>query len=137
MPDLYNMRLEADAKIDGRDCWVISGTPKPGYHPRYSDAKPLTMIKGKLWVDKADYQWVRLEAETTDTISYGLFLARLYPGAKLVFEQTRVNGELWLPKRLYISGTGRIGLVKRIAMDEEITWNNYRKFQVASKVISE
>jgi hypothetical protein len=88
-----------------------------------------------MWIDKAEYQWVRLEGETTDTISYGVFLARLNPGAKLVFEQTRVNGEVWLPRREWVRGSGRIGLVKKIAMDEEITWSNYRKFQAESKIV--
>ena len=30
------------------------------------------------------------------------------PGAKLLFEQTRVNDEVWLPKRQLVSGTARI-----------------------------
>jgi hypothetical protein len=42
---------------------------------------------------------------------------------------------LWLPKRLYMKGAGRLGLLKRIAMDEEITWSNYHKFQVTSKIL--
>ena len=58
----------------------------------------------------------------------------MYPGAKLVFEQTPADGDLWLPKRLYMKGAGRLGLIKKIAMDEEITWSNYRKFQVDSKI---
>ena len=78
---------------------------------------------------------MRLEAETTDTISFGLFLARLNPGAKLVFEQTRVNDGVWLPRRMFMKGTGRIGLLKKIAMEEEITWNSYRKFQVDSRMV--
>jgi hypothetical protein len=89
-----------------------------------------------LWIDKTEYQWVRLEAETTGTISYGLFLARLNPGAKLIFEQTRVNDEIWLPRREFMRGSGRLGLVKKVAMEEELTWSNYRKFQVESKVVS-
>jgi hypothetical protein len=137
IPDLYDFRLESDAKVDGHDAWVIDATPKPDYKPKQSDAKPLLKIKGKLWIDKAEFQWVRLEAETTDTISFGLFLARLNPGAKLVFEQTRVNDEIWLPKREFTSGTGRLGLVKKIAMEQELTWSNYRKFQVDSKIVSE
>jgi hypothetical protein len=137
IPELYDFQLEGDAKVDGHDAWVIAATPKAGYRPKLSDAKPLLKIKGKLWVDKAEYQWVRLEAETTDTISFGLFLARLSPGAKLVFEQTRVNDEVWLPKREYTIGSGRLGLVKKIAMEQELTWSNYRKFQVESRVVSE
>ena len=133
--DLYDFHLEGDQEVDGHAAWVISATPKPGYQPKHRDAKPLLKIRGKIWIDKAEYQWVRLEAETTDTISYGLFIARLNPGAKLVFEQTRVNDEIWLPKRESVSGSGRLGLVKKIAMQQELIWSNYRKFQVESKVV--
>jgi len=134
--DLYDLCIVGQEKIDGFDTWVITATPKPGYQPKRRDAKPLLKIQGKIWIDKAEYQWVRLEAETTGVISYGLFLARLNPGAKLVFEQTRVNDEVWLPKREYVSGAGRLGLLKKITMDQELTWNSYRKFQVESKVVA-
>ncbi|HXA63550.1 MAG TPA: hypothetical protein VNV82_00295 [Bryobacteraceae bacterium] len=133
--DLYDFHLEGDQEVDGHAAWVISATPKPGYQPKRGDAKPLRKIRGKIWIDKAEYQWVRLEAETTDTISFGLFIARLNPGAKLVFEQTRVNDEIWLPKRESVTGSGRLGLVKKIALQQELVWSNYRKFQVESKVI--
>jgi hypothetical protein len=134
--DLYDFHLEGEQQVDGHAAWVISATPKPGYQPKRRDAKPLLKIRGKIWIDKAEYQWVRLEAETTDTISYGLFIARLNPGAKLVFEQTRVNDEVWLPKRESVSGSGRLGLVKKIALQQELIWSNYRKFQVESKVVA-
>ena len=136
IPEGYAFRLEGDETVDGRDVWVISATPRSGYEPKQHDAKPLLKIRGKIWIDKSEYQWVRLEAETMATISYGLFLARLNPGAKLVFEQTRVNDEVWLPKREFVRGAGRVGLLKKVAMEQELTWSNYRKFQVESKVVS-
>ena len=37
----------------------------------------------------------------------GGFLARLDPGASLALEQTRVNDEIWLPRREFLSGAGR------------------------------
>jgi hypothetical protein len=135
IPDAYDLRLDGEARVDGHDVWVISGTPKPGYRVKDSDAKALLKVRGKLWIDKNNYQWVRVEAETTDTISFGLFLARLSPGAKLLFEQTRVNDEVWLPRRMFLKGAGRIGLLKRVAMEEEITWNDYRKFRVDSRIV--
>jgi hypothetical protein len=134
--DLYDFHLEGEQQVDGHAAWVISATPKSGYQPKHGDAKPLLKIRGKIWIDKAEYQWVRLEAETTGTISYGLFIARLNPGAKLVFEQTRVNDEIWLPKRESVSGSGRLGLLKKISMQQELIWSDYRKFQVESKVVS-
>lgn len=136
VPDLFDFKLLGDEKIDGHDVWRIAATPKPGAQPKHGDAKPLLKVQAKMWIDKAEYQWVRLEAETTATISFGLFIARLSPGAKLIFEQVRVNDEVWLPKREIARGAGRIGLIKKLAGEEEVTWNNYRKFQVDSKVVS-
>jgi hypothetical protein len=136
VPDLFDFKLLGEEKIDGHDVWVISATPKPDAQPKHGDAKPLLKVQAKVWIDKAEYQWVRLEAETTATISFGLFLARLSPGAKLEFEQTRVNDEVWLPKRELVRGAARLGLVKKLAGEEEVTWNNYRKFQVDSKVVA-
>lgn len=51
-----------------------------------------------------------------------------------MLEQTRVDDAVWLPKREYLSGSGRIALVKRVSEDQEITWSGYRKFHVDSKV---
>jgi len=135
VPDAFNFQLEGSDQIDGRDVWVISGVPKPGYKPKSHDGASLLKIRGKIWIDKTGYQWVRLEAQTTETISFGWFLARLNPGAKLVLEQTRINDEVWLPKRQYVSGSGRVGLLKRVAEDQEITWNDYKKFRVDSKLV--
>jgi hypothetical protein len=135
LPDAYDLRLEADQVVDGQDVWVISGTPNPRYRAKSRDGRALLKIRGKIWIEKAGYEWVRIEAETTETISFGWFLARLNPGAKLVLEQSRINQEVWLPKREFLSGSGRIGLLKRVAEDQEITWKNYKKFQVESKIV--
>ena len=135
LPDAFDLHIEGSDKIDGQDVWVISGVPKPGYHAKTRDGAALAKIRGKIWIEKASYQWVRAEAETIGTISFGVFLARLNPGAKLVLEQTRINDELWLPKRLYMEGKGRIALLKRVAEDDEITWTDYKKFQVDSRIV--
>ncbi len=137
IPDLFDLRLEGDSTVDGRPVWVVSGTPRPGARPKSHDAKVLLKVRGRMWIDRATYQWAKVEVETTDTISWGLFLARLNPGARLTFEQTEVNSELWLPKRLFLSGSGRVALLKRLVEDQEIQWSNYKKFSVDSKVVTE
>src|SRR5581483_652105 len=136
IPDAYDFRMEPDQIVDGQDVWVIEGVPRPGYRARSRDGRVLSKIRGKLWIEKAGYQWVRIEAQTTATISFGVFLARLNPGAKLQFEQARVNDEVWLPKREFLSGSGRIGLLKRLSEEQEITWINYRRFTVQSTIVS-
>jgi hypothetical protein len=136
LPELFDLRFEGDAIVDGQSVWVVSGAPRPGVKAKSGDAKILLKLRGRMWIDKATYQWARVEAETTDTISWGLFLARLNSGSKMVFEQTVVNSELWLPKRLLLTGSGRVGMIKRLARDEEVEWSNYKKFSVDSKIVT-
>jgi hypothetical protein len=135
IPEIFDLKFEGESTIDGRKVWIVSGSPRPGAKAKSSDAKMLLKVRGRMWIDQATYQWARVDAETTGTISWGLFLARLDPGAKLVFEQAEVNSEAWFPKRLTMSGSGRIGLIKRLAHDTEIVWSNYRKFSVNSRIV--
>jgi hypothetical protein len=123
--------------VNSRPVWVVSGAPRLDAQPKSRDAKMLLHMRGRMWIDKATNQWAKVEAQTTGTISWGLFLARLNPGASMIFEQTPVNEDLWLPKRLFLTGSGRVALLKRLAEDEEIQWSSYRKFSVDSKVLTE
>jgi hypothetical protein len=136
LPEAFRFRIAGQEKIDGRDTWVISAEPDPGFRPKHSDAKAFRKIEGRIWIDKTEFQWVRIEARTTGVISWGWFLARLDPGASLVFEQARVNDEIWLPKTMRVAGSGRLGLVKKLREEQEVDWTDYRKFQVESKMVS-
>jgi len=135
VPDAFNFRIAGDAQIDGRDAWIVEGTPRPGYHARSTLAKLFPKFRGKLWIDKADYQWVKTEAEVTDNISWGLFVARLSKGARLDVQMTRVNDEVWLPKRIEAKVSARLALVKKYRIEADTSFSNYRKFQVESRVV--
>src|SRR5262249_3571693 len=137
IPDLFDLHMEGESTAGGRRVGVISGAPRPGAQPGSREAKLLVKLRGRMWIDKATYQWAKVEAQTKGTISWGLFLARLNPGAQLTFERAKVSDELWLPKRLFMTGSGRLGLLKRVAQDEEIQWSDYRKFSVESNVLTE
>jgi hypothetical protein len=115
---------------------VIAAEPKPGYRPKTEIGNYLPQIRGKIWIDKAEYQWVKLEAETTGTIAFGFFLFRLDKGAHMEFEQARVNDEIWLPKRIHAAAAGRIGLVIKGAYESDTLFENYRKFQSDSRIVS-
>jgi hypothetical protein len=136
IPDAYDLRLLADEKVDGKDAWVIQAEPHPGYRPKLDGAKYFAKIHGKIWIDKAEYQWVKAEAETIDTISFGLILFRLYKGLRLQFEQARVNDEIWLPRLQRIQAGARMGIFLKASYDGTTTYENYRKFQSDSKIVS-
>jgi hypothetical protein len=136
VPEAFNFKIAGEAQVDGRGAWIIEGTPRPGYHARSTLAKLFPKFRGKLWIDKADYQWVKTEAEVTDTISWGVFVARLGKGARLDIQMTRVNDEVWLPKRIEAKASARLALVKRYNIESDTSFSNYRKFQVESRVVA-
>jgi hypothetical protein len=134
--DAYNFTQLADDNIDGRDVYVIAAEPRPEYHAKASEAKYMKKIRAKLWIDKSDHHWVKVEAEAIDTISVGLVLLRLYKGSRLQFEQTRVNDEIWLPRHAHIVASGRLGLVFKGGFELDTVFENYRKFQSDSRIIA-
>lgn len=134
IPDAFDFKLVREEPLNGRPVYVITATPRSDYKGK--DSGFLSKMQGTLWIDKADFRWVKVEAETLDTISFGLFLARLAKGTHLEFEAARVNGEIWLPKRASFAGSARLALVKKFNVAEEVTFSNYRKFQSDSKIVS-
>lgn len=133
VPEAFNFTQLADDQIGGKPVYVIRAEPKAGYRPRDMRAKFLPKIHGKLWIDKESLEWVKIEAETTDTISFGWFLARVGPGAQMRFEQQRVNDQVWLPSHVFIKLDAR-ALFKKLRGDIEVTYSNYRKFQTDVKI---
>lgn len=134
MTDAFDFQLLGEEKIAGKDAWVIQAEPRPGYRAKLAEAKYFAKVHGKVWIDEAEYQWVKVEAETIDTISFGLVLFRLYKGSRMEFEQTRINDEIWLPKSQHLAAAGRMGVFVRASVDLTTSYENYRKFQTDSKV---
>jgi hypothetical protein len=136
LPEAFDYKLLGEDKIDGRAVWIIEANPRPGYKPRVSKAQLFQKFRGKLWIDKVDYEWVKVECESIDTVSFGFFLARLGKGARLTFEQVRLNNEVWLPKRIQIRYDARLALLKHQVGELEQTMYNFRKFQTDSRILS-
>jgi hypothetical protein len=136
VPDAYNFRIVGEEVVNGRKAWVIDATPRPDYRPKNSRASMLKKFHGKMWIDQQEYQWVRLEGEVIDTVSWGLFLARLAKGSKIYFEQVRVNDEVWMPKQIRLDLDARLALLKRLQGDVDVRFEKFRKFQTDSRILS-
>ena len=132
--DAYNFRVVGSELLDGRDTWTLDADPRPGYEPKYREANMLPKLKGRIWIDKADMQWMKFDVTTTDTISFGLFLARIHKGTHIVVEATRVNEEVWLPKHLAVHIDVRLALLKNYNEDVEETYRDYKKFRTDTKI---
>ena len=137
LPDAFDFRLSGEERSEGNDLCVIEATPRQGYQPRSRTAKALMHLHGKLWVDTQDYRLARAEVEVVDTIWVGLFLLRLAEGSRATYEQTRVNDEVWLPRKVRAFISVRLGLVKVLHIQQEYSYSNCRAFQTDSQIISQ
>jgi len=127
--DAYRFRFHGTEVVEGRPAYVVDADPLPGYKPRLKDAKFLPKFRFRAWIDQAEHHWIKLDAECIDTVSWGLFIARIHKGSKIHLEQSRVNDEVWLPKRLMLNIDARIALLKSLDMELDITFRDYQKFR--------
>jgi hypothetical protein len=136
VPDAFNFRLLGEETVQGRPAYVIEALPRPGYRPHEADARIFPKLRGKLWIDKQDFQWIKGEAETLDTVSFGVLLFRLGQGSRLEFEQAKVNNEVWLLRQINWEGSARLALLKKLRGTGEIVNSNYRKFQADTEIVT-
>lgn len=132
--EAYDFTLLGNEERNGRQTWKIEGRPKPGWKGKGRRANQIKALQGRLWIDQETYEWVRMELDSTDTISFGWFLFRLQPGAKIHIDQTNVNNEVWLPKHVKIHADARL-IGKMLRVDIEQDYRNFRKFSTDSKLI--
>ena len=132
---LFQFRLAAREVIDGHQTILVEFEPDPSFKPRRKDIRPLKKIRGKAWVNEADFQLVKIEAELLGSISLGLgFLAKLHKGAELRFKRRKLNDEIWLPAEAYFRISGRILLLKGFRVEAVHSYSDYQKFSVESSV---
>jgi hypothetical protein len=136
LPDAFDFHLVREEPLNGGHAWVIDATPKPGYKPKSTAAAFFPKVSLRLWIDKREYQCVKAEMETQGTVTFGGFLVRVAKGGHLLLEQTRVNDEVWLPKRFTMEASARVMLVKGYHKALDVRFSDYKKFQTDSRVVA-
>jgi len=130
----YTFTLSGEEVLHGRNTWVIDGTPRDDFKPQHKDAKILPKIKPRFWIDQLDYTWAKVRGDVTDTISFGLVIARLHKGTTFELQQTRVNDEVWLPQAVDVRLDARVALLKSLNEEVHVTYSEYKKFRTETKI---
>jgi hypothetical protein len=126
MIDAFDFQVVGEETVNGHSCWVLDAKNKPGYQPTNRETKVLTGMQGKLWIDKGQYQWVRVRAEVVKPVSFYGFFAKVGPGTNFVLEQEPVIDNLWLPKRFSMRvKASALGMINENSSDDE-TYADYK-----------
>jgi hypothetical protein len=124
--EAFDFRLIGEETLDGRPAYVLQATPHPGYRAHGKYAKVFSRVEGKLWVDKQDFGWIKVDGQVTQSFSLGLILARVERGSHIIMEQTCVGDGVWMPKQIEIRATARILLLKSLDIQRTLTYTDYR-----------
>jgi hypothetical protein len=133
--DAFDFKLVGTEEVGGREAWVIDGEPRPGFEPHMKESRFISKFHGRVWIDKGDLQLAKMDIEAIDTVSVGWVLARIHKGTRVMFEQTRVNDEVWLPRHVTFKVDARVALFKGYNVDGDQQYRDYRKFRTSAKIV--
>src|SRR6202049_2262908 len=129
VPKAFDFQLVGEEVVNGRPAYVLHATPRPGYQPQGKYGKMFSKLEGKLWVDKQDLGWIKVDGQVIQPISIGLFLVRLLRGSQIKMQQTRVDDGIWMPERIEVRAAAKIFFVKSLVIDRVLTYSEYRPAQ--------
>ena len=134
MLSAFDFKLVDQETVDGYDCWLLDARPKPGYQAVSRETKVLKGMRGRLWIDQASGQWVKVQAEVVQTVSLYGFFAKVRPGTRFMLEQEPVAPHLWLPKHFttHVSASA-FGFFNEDSIDDE----TYSKYEPMSQTLSQ
>ena len=126
VPKAFDFQLVGEETVNGRQSYVLQATPHPGYHAHGKYANLFSKVAGKLWVDKQDLGWIKVDGQVIQPFSMGLFLVRMLRGSHITMEQTPVDDGIWMPERVEARASARIFFVKSLVIDRVLTYSEYR-----------
>jgi hypothetical protein len=124
--DAFDFGVIGEEIVGSRPAYVLQATPHPGYHAHGKYGKMFSKVEGKLWVDKQDFGWIKIDGQVTQPFSMGLFVARVERGSHIILEQTCVGDAVWVPKRIEVRATARILFLKSLGIERILTYSDYR-----------
>ena len=132
--EIMDLRNPSREMYKGRSTVVLDfiGRKDAKTHGIAEDASK--KLQGTIWIDEADLQVARVQVSFDDNFRVaGGLLASIQKGSSLQFDQSPVNGGLWMPTGAEVQMQARVMLFKNLR--ERITERNYdfRSFHVEAQ----
>lgn len=123
----FHFKLIGEQKLDGHSVYVVDATLRPGYRPTDRDSEVLTGMRGRLYIDRETYQWVRAEAEVVHPVSIAGFVATVEPGTRFVLQKIPVDKNVWLPGHFSMTEKAEIFSFISHHKHEDVTFFDYHR----------
>jgi len=112
-----------------REVIVFDFRPRAGFKPSNRAETLISKLSGVIWVDPSERQVMRLEGRLVDSFKVGGgLLASVKPGSAFVFEQTRLEDGVWLPRFSQINASARVMVFAGMTINETHEFSDYKRF---------
>ncbi|HSB10071.1 MAG TPA: hypothetical protein VLM38_11350 [Blastocatellia bacterium] len=121
-------------KFRGHEVIAFDFEPRKGFKAKNRSEEIVNKLAGTIWVDEAAQQVARLEARLTDSFNIaGGLLASIAPSTAFVFEQDKIDDEVWMPSVMEANVALRLMVFAKMSRSLERRYTDYKKYQVDSK----
>ncbi|MCA1629677.1 MAG: hypothetical protein LC785_06395 [Acidobacteria bacterium] len=119
-------RLE---RFRGRDAVVLDFRPRADYAPASDAVKPYAKLAGRIWIDVADRQIMRVEARPVpEALKKGDAPAASNAEPWIVIEQTRLPDGRWKESHIRLNTTADKSVFNGVERDHTEEMTDFRKF---------
>jgi hypothetical protein len=126
-PDALDYKKVGEETIAGRRTLVLECSPRKGYKASNLRARVFEKVRGKIWMDAAEEQIVRVDAEVFDTVSIGWgLIGKVQKGTRFHLERSRLADGSWLPNSQSIRFAASYLVFKSLAQEEITRYSEYR-----------
>jgi len=129
--DVTSIRREM---FRGHEVIAFDFEPRKGFKPKNMAENIVSKLAGTVWVDEAASQVARLEARLTDSFKVGGgLLASISSSSAFVFEQDKIDDEVWLPSYGEANISARVMLFAKFNRSLTRSYSDYKKYQIDTR----
>jgi hypothetical protein len=110
---------------DGRPLIVVSFSARSDARPTTREGRVARVFRGEVWVDEASREVTDVRAVAVDGVTFGGFIAKIYPGMEATVERHEIAPAVWMPTRLALRGDVR-AVFRKTRVDHLVEWFDYR-----------
>jgi hypothetical protein len=123
-------------QIAGRDTIAVDFTGDPKAKTRNRAEDVIRNLAGTAWIDEQDHVLARVEGRFVNAFKIGGgLIANIQKDTRFSMEQTKINGEVWLPAHFEGQGSARALLFFSFNGSGRIVNSDYRKFRATATVL--
>ncbi len=122
-------------RFRGQDVIAVDFGPNLAYKPKKTMENFAQKLVGVMWIDEQAHDVARVEGHFSASLKIaGGVLASLDKGSSFVFEQAKINGEVWMPVYVEIHVNGHFLFLKAKANQID-RYSDCKKFHAESRFI--